>query len=100
MNSQRREKICKLKVRFNSYQLEIAIHKDCDTTEISKLVQKYINPKAMNQLQKAYTDIDSFARDIRDIIQNVFFKKKCFCGNKERINGTYERLVRNIILSY
>lgn len=28
--------------------------KNCDTTEISKLVRKYNNHKAMNQSQKAY----------------------------------------------
>lgn len=90
-----------LKARFNGYQLEIAIHQNCDTTEISKLVRKYNNHKAMNQSQKAYTYIDSFAREIRDITQNVFFKEMCSCGNKDRINGIYERLVGNmVILSY
>lgn len=32
-----------LKARFNGYQLEVAIHQNCDTTEISKLVRKYNN---------------------------------------------------------
>lgn len=90
-----------LKVRFNGYQLEVAIHQNCDTTEISKLVRKYNNHKAMNQAQKAYTYIDTFAKEIREITQNIFFKEMCSCGNKDRINGTYERLVGNmVILSY
>ena len=90
-----------LKDRFNGYQLEVAIHQNCDTREISKLVRKYNNHMAMNQSQKAYTYIDTFAREIRDITQNVFFKEMYYCGNKDRINGTLERVVGNmVILSY
>ena len=37
-----------LKDRFDGYQMETAIHQDCDTAEISKLVRKYNNHKAMN----------------------------------------------------
>lgn len=87
-----------LKDRFNGYQLEVAIHQDCDTREISKLVRRYNNHKAMNQSQRAYTYLDVFAREIRDITQNVFFKEMCACGNKDRINGTYERLIGNMVI--
>ena len=36
-----------LRDRFDGYQIETAIHQDCDISEISKLVRKYNNHKAM-----------------------------------------------------
>lgn len=54
-----------LRDRFDGYQIETAIHQDCDISEISKLVRKYNNHKAMNQAQKAFTYVDAFAREIR-----------------------------------
>ncbi|MDE6740399.1 MAG: DUF262 domain-containing protein [Lachnospiraceae bacterium] len=42
-----------LKERFDGYQVETAIHQNCDTTEISKFVRKYNNHVAMNTAQKA-----------------------------------------------
>ena len=62
-----------LKDRFDGYQIEVAIHQDCDTVEISKLVRKYNNHTAMNQAQKAFTYADAFAAEIRRIIENRFF---------------------------
>ena len=82
-----------LKDAFNSYQIELAIHQNCDTTEISKLVRKYNNHRAMNQAQKAFTYLDAFAREIREITENRFFKDIYTCSRKDRINGTLERMV-------
>ncbi len=87
-----------LQERFNGYQLEVAIHQNCDTTEISKLVRKYNNHKAMNQAQKAFTYIDAFAREIRDITQNRFFLDVYSYSQKGRINGTFERVVGDMVL--
>lgn len=87
-----------LKDRFNGYQIEVAIHQDCDTTEISKLVRKYNNHKAMNQAQKAFTYIDAFAREIRDITENRFFLDVYSCNRKDRVNGTLERVVGDMVL--
>lgn len=87
-----------LKDAFNSYQIELAIHQNCDNTEISKLVRKYNNHKAMNQAQKAFTYIDTFAREIREITENRFFKDMYSCNRKDRINGTFERLVGEMVL--
>lgn len=56
-----------LKERFNGYQLEVVIHQNCDTTQISKLVRKLNNCKPMNQAQKAFTYIDTFASEIRKL---------------------------------
>lgn len=87
-----------LKDRFNGYQIEAAIHQDCDTTEISKLVRKYNNHKAMNQAQRAFTYIDTFAREIREVTENRFFLDIFSCSQKDRINGTLERTVGDMVL--
>lgn len=87
-----------LKDRYNGYQIECAIHQECDTTEISKLVRKYNNHKAMNQAQKAFTYIDVFAKEIREIAGNRFFLDVYSCNRQARINGTLERVVGDMVL--
>ena len=87
-----------LKDRFDGYQIEVAIHQDCDMMEISKLVRKYNNHKAMNQAQKAFTYIDVFAKEIREITQNRFFSDVYLGSSKGRINGTFERVVGDMVL--
>lgn len=87
-----------LKDRFNGYQIEAAIHQDCDTTEISKLVRKYNNHTAMNQAQRAFTYVDVFAREIRDITENRFFLDVYTCSHNDRKNGTLERVVGDMVL--
>lgn len=87
-----------LKDRFNGYQIELAIHQNCDTTEISKLVRKYNNHKAMNSYQKAFTYIDNFATDVRQIIKNQFFLDVYSGSAKDRLNGKLEKIVGNIVL--
>lgn len=87
-----------LKDIFNSYQIELAIHQNCENVEISKLVRKYNNHKAMNQAQKAFTYIDAFAREIRDITENRFFKDMYSCNRKDRINGTFERIIGDMVI--
>lgn len=87
-----------LKDRFDGYQIDVAIHQDCDTTEISKLVRKYNNHKSMNQAQRAFTYVDAFAREIREITENRFFLDLYTCSQKERINGTLERVVGDMVI--
>lgn len=87
-----------LKIKFNGYQIEVAIHQNCDTMEISKLVRKYNNHVAMNQAQKAFTYIDTFAKEIREITENRFFKDIYTCSHQTRINGTLERIVGDMVL--
>ena len=82
-----------LKDRFNGYQLETAVHQECDITEISKLVRKYNNHTAMNQAQRAFTYVDAFAGEIRRIIDNRFFLDMYTCNRNDRKNGTLERIV-------
>ena len=83
---------------FNGYQMEVVIHQNCDTTEISKLVRKLNNCKPMNQAQRAFTYIDAFAREIREIADNRFFKDMYSCNNKDRINGTFERAIGDMVI--
>ena len=86
-----------LKDRFNGYQIETAIHQDCDISEISKLVRKYNNHKAMNQAQKAFTYVDAFAREIREITANRFFLDAYTCSRNDRKNGTLERMAGDMV---
>lgn len=87
-----------LQDRFNGYQIEAAIHQDCDMSEISKLVRKYNNHVAMNQAQKAFTYVDSFAQEIREITGNRFFLDVYTCSRNDRKNGTLERVVGDMVL--
>ena len=87
-----------LKDRFNGYQLETAVHQECDITEISKLVRKYNNHTAMNQAQRAFTYVDAFAGEIRRIIDNRFFLDMYTCNRNDRKNGTLERIVGDMVL--
>lgn len=87
-----------LKDRFDGYQIETAIHQDCDISEISKLVRKYNNHKAMNQAQKAFTYVDAFAREIREITVNRFFLDTYTCSRNDRKNGTLERMAGDMVI--
>ena len=87
-----------LKDRFDGYQIETAIHQDCDISEISKLVRKYNNHKAMNQAQKAFTYVDAFAREIREITANRFFLDTYTCSRNDRKNGTLERMAGDMVI--
>lgn len=87
-----------LKDRFDGYQIEVAIHQECDTMEISKLVRKYNNHTAMNQAQKAFTYADAFAKEIRDITGNRFFLDIYTCSRNDRKNGTLERIVGDMVI--
>lgn len=87
-----------LKIRFNGYQMEVAIHQNCDQIEISKYVRKYNNHVSMNQAQKAFTYADTFAREIRNITENRFFLDVYNCSRNDRKNGTIERVIGETVL--
>ena len=83
-----------LKSRFDEYQIETVIHEECTVQEMSKLVRRYNNHKSMNASQRAFTYIENFARDIRNITgEHRFFKDFDNYSQKERDNGTLERIV-------
>lgn len=87
-----------LKERFDGYQIELAIHQDCEAMEISKLVRKYNNHTAMNSSQRAFTYIDAFAKEIRDLTENKFFLDVYTCSRNDRKNGTLERVIGDMVL--
>ncbi len=82
-----------LQKRFDDYQIRLAIHQNCTVEEISRLVRRYNNHKSMNNSQKAFTYIDRFARKIRTITQNDFYKNSTANKESDRKNGVYERCV-------
>ena len=87
-----------LRDRFDQYQIETVIHQDCDTIDISKLVRKFNNHKAMNSYQKAFTYIENFASDVRRITENRFFLDIYSGSKKDKVNGKFERIAGNMVL--
>ncbi|MDE7274311.1 MAG: DUF262 domain-containing protein [Lachnospiraceae bacterium] len=82
-----------LKDRFNEYQIELAIHQNCNHTEISRLVRRFNNHTAMNTAQKGFTYVDEFASEIRNITGNRFFLDVYTCSRNDKKNGTIERVI-------
>lgn len=87
-----------LKKKFNEYQIETVIHEGCNVKQISKFVRRYNNHTAMKPAQKAFTYVDNFARDIRSISDDSFFLDCVKFTEKERINGTLERVIMETIM--
>ena len=63
-----------LKKKFDDYQIRIVIHQNCTMQEISKLVRRYNRNKSMGSNQKALTWIPTYARKIKNIANNEFYK--------------------------
>ena len=87
-----------LQKKFNEYQMETVIHEEYDMKQISKLVRRYNNHKAMNVAQKAFTFVDNYARKIRDILKRDFFIECTGYTKNERKNGTLERIVMETVM--
>ena len=87
-----------LKKKFNEYQIETAIHEDCDAHRIAQLIKRYNNHTSMNSNQKAFTFVDKFAGEIRDIIDSRFFLDCGTYTEKERSKGVLERVVLESIM--
>lgn len=87
-----------LRDRFDQYQIETAIHQDCDQMEISKLVRRFNNHVSMNTSQKAFTYLDNFASDVRQVTENRFFLDIYSGNSKGKLNGVFERLVVDMVL--
>lgn len=87
-----------LKKKFNEYQIETAIHENCDARRIAQLIKRYNNHTSMNTNQKAFTYIDNFAGDIREILNNKFFLNCGAYTEKERTKGVLERVVLESIM--
>ncbi len=52
----------------------------------------------MNQAQRAFTYVDAFAGEIRDITGNRFFLDIYTCNRNDRKNGTLERIVGDMVI--
>ena len=87
-----------LQKRFNEYQIETAIHEDCDAHRIAQLIKRYNNHTSMNGNQKAFTYIDNFAREIRDILDSRFFLDCGVYTEKEKNKGALERVVLESVM--
>lgn len=87
-----------LKKRFNEYQVETAIHENCDIRRIAQLIKRYNNHTSMNSNQKAFTYVDNYARDVRNILNSRFFLDCGVYTEKERSKGVLERVVLESVM--
>lgn len=87
-----------LKKKFNEYQIETAIHEDCDTHRIAQLIKRYNNHTSMNSNQKAFTYVDNYAREVRNILDCRFFLDCGAYTEKERSKGVLERVVLESVM--
>lgn len=87
-----------LKKRFNEYQIETVIHENYNMKQISKLVRLYNNQKSMNASQKTFTYVDTYARKIREILTGKFFINCTGYKDREKRNGTLERVVMETVM--
>lgn len=88
-----------LKKKFDDYQIHIVIHQNCTMREISKLVRRYNRNKSMGSNQKALTWIPTYARKIKNITNNEFYKNCVAPSKSMRKNGTYEQTVANSVMA-
>lgn len=88
-----------LKKKFDDYQIRIVIHQNCTMQEISKLVRRYNRNKSMGSNQKALTWIPTYARKIKNIANNEFYKICVAYSKSMRKNGTYEQTVANSVMA-
>ena len=88
-----------LKKKFDDYQIRIVIHQNCNMQEISKLVRRYNRNKSMGSNQKALTWIPTYARKIKNIANNEFYKNCVSYSSSMRKNGTYEQTVANSVMA-
>lgn len=87
-----------LRKKFNEYQIETAIHEDCDAHRIAQLIKRYNNHTSMNSNQKAFTYIDKYAREIRNILDSKFFLDCGVYTEKERNKGVLERVILESVM--
>ena len=87
-----------LKKKFNEYQIETAIHENCDARRIAQLIKRYNNHTSMNSNQKAFTYVDNHAREIRNILDSRFFLDCGTYTEKERSKGVLERVVLESVM--
>lgn len=87
-----------IKKKFDEYQIETVIHENYNMQQISKLVRRYNNHKAMNVSQKTFTFLENYARKIREILKRKFFIECTGYTKNERKSGTLERVVMESVM--
>ena len=88
-----------LKKRFNEYQIETVIHEECEMKRISKLIKRYNNHTGMNVEQRAFTNIENFAREIRKILDLDFFSTQGgIYSENDRTKGKLERMILESVM--
>lgn len=88
-----------LKKRFDNYQLRIATYQNCDMKKVSKLVRKLNVQRGMNTSQRALTWIPTYARKIKNIADEGFFKNSIEYSDTARKNGEYMQSVCRSIMN-
>lgn len=88
-----------LKKRFNEYQIETVIHEECEMKRISKLIKRYNNHTGMNAEQRAFTNVENFAREIRRILDLDFFSTQGgIYSEADRTRGKLERMILESVM--
>lgn len=85
-----------LKKIFDEYQIDTVTHRKCDMERMSKLIKKYNNHASMNSVQKAFTCVGKYARNVRDILNEKFFTE-CY-DEKDKMKGNLERIILETIM--
>ena len=88
-----------LKKRFDNYQLRIATYQNCDMKKVSKLVRKLNVQRGMNTSQRALTWIPTYARKIKNIADEGFFKNSIEYSDTARKNGEYMQSVCRSVMN-
>ena len=89
-----------LQRKFDTFQLRVVTHQECTMLDVSKLVRRYNNHKGMNTSQRAFTYLDSFARHVKNIVnENRFFKDTIQFAKSASKNGTHEKIVCESVMT-
>lgn len=82
-----------LKEKFNNFKIDVVKHLDCTDEEIGYHIRRYNKQKSMNASENAVTFLDNIAREVKKIsLNNRFFKNDLY-RERERNNGTIERII-------
>lgn len=87
-----------LKKAFDEYQIEVVIYPECSPAEVAQLVRCYNNHVPLNKKQKAFTYAERFAEEIREIAESRFFVDCGVYTEREKMNGTLEKVVMESVM--
>lgn len=88
-----------LKEKFDNYKIDVVKHLDCSEEEIGYHIRRYNRQKSMNVSQNAITYMDNIAREVKKIsYNNSFFREYDIYTEKEKNNGTIDRIVIETVM--